>query len=132
MRLNWNPPKVARQRVIYAWSAAHAVHAHEGAIFDNGTVMPPRRWTDFAIANTPIQQIMREQFVITGSIDLAFREMATILNQQFRAAIESPIWDWPRVTQRQSGEIATSPRNTVDLGTLRDSQSMRWEVTGLG
>jgi hypothetical protein len=129
MKLNWNPPKIATQKVIYSWAAIHAIYVHEGAVMQNGTVLPARRWTDFAMGQLNIQQIMCDRFAVTQSVDLAFRDMAAILNQAFTDAIESPIWNWPRTTIRRSGEIVISPRDAVDMATLRDSQSFRFEVS---
>lgn len=128
MKLNWNPPKVSRQRAVYRWSAPHAVYVHEGAVLNNGTVLPARRWTDYAIANTPIPQVFASEYQISGSLDGAFRLLANRLDDAFRLAIESPIWDWPRSTKRSNGETVFTPRDIVDQGTLRDSQSFRLEV----
>jgi hypothetical protein len=128
MKLNWTPPQIKAQKAVYRWSALHAVYVHEGAVMKNGTVLPARRWTDFAVAQTPVAQIMTDRCRAGQSVDFAFREMATDLDQAFTTAIESPIWDWPRTTQRSNGETVGSPRNIVDEGTLRDSQSLRFEV----
>ncbi len=53
------------------------------------------------------------------------------LNSAFQDAIGSPVWQWPRETVRGStyrrdgtrtpGKVVGSPRNIVDLGTLRAS-----------
>lgn len=37
-------------------------------------------------------------------------------------AIDADLYDYPRTTQRKSGEIVSSPRNLVDLGDLKDSK----------
>ncbi len=69
------------------------------------------------------------------------------LNSAFQDAIGSPVWQWPRETVRGStyrrdgtrtpGRIVGSPRNIVDLGTLRASNyfsisgtigTFRWAV----
>ena len=57
------------------------------------------------------------------------------LNSAFQDAIGSPVWQWPRETVRGStyrsdgtrtpGKVVGSPRNIVDLGTLRASNSFR-------
>lgn len=51
------------------------------------------------------------------------------LNSAFQAALGSKTWDWPRVTIRSNGQEVSSPRNIVDNGTLRASNS--FTVNGL-
>lgn len=51
------------------------------------------------------------------------------LNSAFQAALGSKAWDWPRVTIRSNGQEVGSPRNIVDNGTLRASNS--FTVNGL-
>lgn len=51
------------------------------------------------------------------------RHVAT-LSKEFRVTFNSEIFDWPRMTLRSTGEIAGSPRNIVDTGRLRDSQTL--------
>ena len=69
------------------------------------------------------------------------------LNSAFQDAIGSPVWQWPRETIRGStyrrdgtrtaGKVVGSPRNIVDLGTLKQSNyfsisgtmgTFRWAV----
>jgi len=69
------------------------------------------------------------------------------LNSAFQDAIGSPVWQWPRETVRGAtyrsdgtrtpGKVVGSPRNIVDLGTLRASNyfnisgtmgTFRWAV----
>ena len=60
------------------------------------------------------------------------------LNAAFQDALGTKAWDWPRTTYRggtfrrdgtrTKGIAVTSPRNIVDLGTLRASNS--FEVSG--
>lgn len=45
------------------------------------------------------------------------------LNSAFQAALGSKAWDWPRVTIRSNGQEVGTPRNIVDRGTLRASNS---------
>jgi len=59
------------------------------------------------------------------AIAAAFEETAKELNDSFHQSIIDPKWKWDRVTIRRSGEVAGSPRNIVDLGTLRDSQDFK-------
>jgi hypothetical protein len=129
MKLSWNPPKVTPQRAIYRWSASHSAIVHEGAVLPSGTVLPARRFTDYAVANTPVAQMVADAVRSGQSIDVAFRLAAHGLNAAFTDAIVSPIWDWPRLTVRSDGSIASSPRDAVDEAELRDSQSMIFEVS---
>ena len=59
------------------------------------------------------------------AIAAAFEETAKELNDSFHQSIIDPKWKWDRVTVRRSGEVVSSPRNIVDLGTLRDSQDFK-------
>ena len=43
------------------------------------------------------------------------------LEQAIIGEIASPVWSWPGQTVRRSGEVAGSPRNIIDEGTLLDS-----------
>jgi len=40
--------------------------------------------------------------------------------------LEDPKWEWDRITKRKSGAIVDSPRDIVDLGTLRDSLDIEY------
>jgi hypothetical protein len=54
-----------------------------------------------------------------------FEEDMERLNEMFQMAIESDLYPWSGLTRRQNGEIAGSPRNIVDTGELRDSQTFK-------
>lgn len=70
--------------------------------------------------------------------DAAARVVFPELNSAFQDALGSKVWPWPRVTMRGAtyrrdgtrtpGRAVGSPRNIVDLGTLRASNS--FQVTG--
>lgn len=115
-KLTWNPPIVPERTATYHWAEPHAAIVHEHPI-------TPRRWTDHAIAELQPAERLAEHYQQTGSVVSAFEAMAHDLNQGFRDAIESPIWDWPRATIRSDGSVVTSPRDILDTGALRDSQS---------
>lgn len=62
------------------------------------------------------------------SISNAFRATANESNRQMKTLIKSPIWSWPRETQRSSGRVVRSPRDIVDTGELLKSQQpVRYE-----
>lgn len=58
-----------------------------------------------------------------NQINAAFAATVYQYGAECRNQIESPVWDWPRGTQRANGEFVTSPRDIVDTGELRDSQT---------
>jgi hypothetical protein len=62
---------------------------------------------------------------IHQALDGAFVASADVLEGQFKLAITSSVWSWPRVTRRQNGQIVGSPRNIVDRGALLRSQSRK-------
>jgi hypothetical protein len=64
---------------------------------------------------------------ILAAIDIAFAETALEVFAANRHAIESERYEWNGKTERSTGEIASSPRNIVDTGHLRDSQDMDGE-----
>lgn len=57
------------------------------------------------------------------AVPVALDEVADKLNDEFQAQIEEVKWTWPNETKRKKGPPVTSPRNIVDVGTLRDSQT---------
>lgn len=60
----------------------------------------------------------------------AFEGMVDDFATACQDAFDDPVWRWPTTTRRRSGETVASPRNIVDLGTLRASQQ-RPQVAGL-
>ena len=58
-----------------------------------------------------------------SAVQKALVQSANRLNSQFTTEIESKTWDWPNKTIRKKGPPVTSPRDIVDLGKLRDSQT---------
>lgn len=55
---------------------------------------------------------------LNDAIGAALLETADELSPLFNEAIEANIYSWPRTTERQSGEVVSSPRDIVDLGNL--------------
>jgi hypothetical protein len=49
------------------------------------------------------------------------------LDNAFDKSFTAKAWEWPGTTQRRVGTVG-SPRNIIDIGTLRQSGS--WEMTG--
>ncbi len=67
----------------------------------------------FKIDRTPIR----------NAVKLALADTVKVADSAFRVAIEKKQYGYPRATRRQNGTLAGSPRDIVDLGNLRDSQS---------
>lgn len=63
-----------------------------------------------------------------------------ILNEQLKAEIQRPQYNWPRSTRRRNGTTVTTPRNIVDTGAFLasqrsyqpDPQILRYEWGGNG
>jgi hypothetical protein len=69
---------------------------------------------------------------LNGAIDKAFKATVEAYGDECKAAIESPIWEWDGITHRRNGSIASSPRDIVDLGELRDSQEISFPDSSTG
>lgn len=63
-----------------------------------------------------------------SAMSQAVRIVAPELNSAFQDAIGSKVWDHPRATVRSNGQTVTSPRNIVDTGILKASNS--FEING--
>lgn len=50
--------------------------------------------------------------------------LADKFNDQFQRELSAVQWDWPRKTTRVNGSVVTSPRDIVDTGSLKRSQSV--------
>ena len=66
----------------------------------------------------------RELDRLTDRLQEAYAGVVSDMNDAVFDAIESPIWDWPRITERANGTTVFSPRDVVDTGYLRDSQGV--------
>lgn len=61
---------------------------------------------------------------INQRIEQAFQKTNEDLKAEFKKQIETVQWFWPNTTQRRNNTVVGSPRDIVDLGVLRDSQSL--------
>lgn len=59
---------------------------------------------------------------INSAISSSFDRTVERTSEAMDYAIDADLYDYPRTTQRKSGEIVGSPRNLVDLGNLKDSK----------
>jgi|TARA_B100001059_G_scaffold236685_1_gene289047 hypothetical protein len=58
-----------------------------------------------------------------SAVKNALVQSANQLDSQFTKEINSKKWDWPNETKRKNGKTVTAPRDIVDLGKLRSSQT---------
>ena len=65
-------------------------------------------------------QLLRE---FRKAVPVALNDVADKLNDEFQAQIEQVKWTWPNKTKRKNGATVESPRDIVDLGNLRSSQT---------
>jgi hypothetical protein len=114
----------------YSWSTDYAIYVHEGVTFTRtvsfpardgrwatiqaGTVYPPRRWTEFALANFDFSAVFAELYKRYNDLEQAFTETAYLLGREFTQAISDPSWQW----------TDGNDRDIVDTGQLRASQQM--------
>lgn len=112
---------------VFTWPVEYAAAMHEGVKLKNGTEIPPRPWTIEATKQLDVVDTFAKLYAQYNDADQALRETALILGAKFSELISSPSWDYPRSTKRKSGEVAGSPRNIVDTGRLRASQTLNFE-----
>jgi hypothetical protein len=119
-------PKYKHMKATFSWRVPYVVIVHEGATLKTGTVIHPRPWTQVAIS----EYDFLKQYAFNFGKNYDFRQAFINVSEEFggvcQDAIASPIWEWDRTTFRRSGEVATSPRNIVDLGNLRDSYRLEF------
>jgi hypothetical protein len=58
------------------------------------------------------------------ALQSALEDIAQPYGEALRAANEAIVYEWPRQTFRSNGQLVGSPRNIVDTGAHRDSQSL--------
>lgn len=58
---------------------------------------------------------------LNSAINKAFDLVVEVQGEAFQNAIASDIWEWPRETLRQNGDLVSSPRDIYDTGELYDS-----------
>lgn len=128
MRLDWNPPRIEIKKARYKWNKNYAAINHEGGISKDGTKFYPRRWTQVAIqrfVNVPLT--FQQQYYSTQDIEAAFFNTVEALSQGFNDAMDWEGYDWQGATLRSDGELVTTPRNIVDTGALKHSQTIDFE-----
>lgn len=70
-----------------------------------------------------------DSYKLNQAIIQAFHYVVGEFAQATTEMIDAEMWEWPRATTRSTGQIATSPRDIVDTGHLRDSQvvGVHWD-----
>ncbi|MBW4677671.1 MAG: hypothetical protein KME52_27830 [Desmonostoc geniculatum HA4340-LM1] len=58
---------------------------------------------------------------LNSAINKAFDVVVEAQGEAFQNAIASDIWEWPRETLRNNGDLVDSPRDIYDTGKLYDS-----------
>jgi phage gpG-like protein len=58
---------------------------------------------------------------LNSVINKAFDVVVEAQGEAFQNALVSNIWEWPRETLRQNGDLVSSPRDIYDTGELYDS-----------
>jgi len=66
---------------------------------------------------------------IERALQDVFGDFARGQDAAYKAAIADDLYSWPNETQRRNGETAGRTRNIVDIGDLRNSQSV--QISGL-
>lgn len=127
VKASFKRPNIQPVKAIYKWGGPTAPYAplvFYGYTSRTGLDMPGRDWVQVARMQVNLTSEFVKQFRTVQSLAIAFEAVTNLFNDELRAAIESDVYQWPRITRRRSGQIARSPRNIVDLGNLRNSQSM--------
>ena len=57
---------------------------------------------------------------LSGKLQAVVKTTLAELFDEYQESFNPPAWSWPRETQRRVGTVG-SPRNIVDIGTLRQS-----------
>lgn len=85
-----------------------------------------RNWIKVALAQIDLGQTFAENLKSVNQIESAFKTTARLLDRKLTGAIEGDYYAWPRRTRRRNKTVVYSPRNIVDIGKLRDSQSLEF------
>lgn len=124
---NWNPPQLNHTKATYSWNVPYAADVHEGYYTDE-EFMPPRPWTEIAISEILPELEFKYAYEQTNNLTESFDYLIDVYFNQFRNTIVSDLYNWPRATQRKSGEyVEAGLRNIKDTGELLRSQQLEVE-----
>ncbi|MEH2148556.1 hypothetical protein [Nostoc sp.] len=68
-----------------------------------------------------MSKISIDQSRLNSIINRAFDVVVEVQGEAFQNVIASDIWEWPRETLRQNGDLVGSPRNILDSEELYNS-----------
>lgn len=123
-QLNWKIPRGIRSReAAIKWVGEEYFEVvYYGATLRNGTVIPGRRWVDDprhgALSRIDLEAAFADNYRQTRNFQSAFSITANQLADACYEAIVDDRWPWPRVTERESGQVAGRTRNIFDSGRL--------------
>ena len=130
MKAIWNKNiNISSKTATYTWSENYAPIVHEGGTRKDGSDFPARPWVWKTVGlngqegRYDIVQDFNDKIRTANSFDQLFEDIANKLDSEFRKTIEAEIFTWDAATKRKNGITVTTPRDIVDLGFLRDSQS---------
>jgi|694.fasta_scaffold06755_15 hypothetical protein len=130
MKAIWNKNiNISPKTATYTWSANYAPIVHEGGTRKDGSDFPARPWVWRTVGlngqerRYDIVQDFNDKIRTANSFDQLFEDIANKLDSEFRKTIEAEIFTWDAATKRKNKFTVTTPRDIVDLGFLRNSQS---------
>lgn len=82
-----------------------------------------------ALCNRSMASVTIDYNAIERGLSASLNKFAQGQDAAYKATIADVIYPWPNRTKRKNGETAGSPRNIVDKGAFRNSQS--YSIQGL-
>lgn len=128
--LTWNEPDLnIPDDAIATYTWGDGIDYAADVYFGDG-YSPGRPWVDHVVDDEDqLLESLLQDSLVPYDVGQTFINFAYSLGFAFQDAIEAPIWFWPNDTVRSDGTIVGSPRDIVDTGMLRDSQTI--ELTGV-
>lgn len=133
MKATWNNINIPPKTATYTWSEDYAPIVHEGGTRKDGSDLPARPWVWRTVGlygqerRYDIVESFNDKIHTANSFNELFNDIARELGSEFKKTIEAEIFAWDRTTVRKNTLTVMSPRNIVDLGKLKNSQSMSIE-----
>lgn len=125
---NWNKLNIPKRlKSTHSWNAPYAAIVHEGSISSAGNEKPARPWVDVSIREYDFLREYVEGFSQSEDFKEAFLRMSEGFGETCQSNLDESRWQWPRTTVRKSGAVVDSPRDIVDLGTLKNSYQVQHE-----
>lgn len=118
--------KAGSVTATFTWPVVYSAVVHNGATLKNGTVIPPRPWTEVALQRFDVSEAFDRLMTQGLAPEMAFKQTALALGGEFQTVMTEEIFSWPRETVRPTGEVAGTTRNIVSRGLLRASQQLEF------